>query len=141
MISTKLKASDCTSLVERIIGREKSWYCRTLSFEGRLQLIKSILFTIQVYWSSLFILPKSVVRKVEATLRSFLWKGSELASTGAKVAWDRVCLLLHEGGLGIKNMEHWNKAAISKHLWFLCSGQNSSWTIWVHSHLLRGRSF
>ena len=141
LISTKLKASDCTILVERIIGRAKSWCCRTLSFAGRLQLIKSVLFFIQVYWSSLFILLKAVIRKVEATLRSFLWKGSELASTGAQIAWDRVCLPFEEGGLGIKKLEQWNKPAITNHLWFLCSGQISSWTTWVHSYLLRGRSF
>ena len=141
LISTKLRASDCTALVERIIGRAKSWSCRTLSYTGRLQLVKSVLFSIQVYWSSLFILPKSVIKKVETTLRSFLWKGSDLIPTGARVAWDRVCLPKEEGGLGIKTLEHWNKAAIVKHLWLLCSGEDSSWATWVRSYLLRGRSF
>ena len=141
LVSTSLRSSDCNILIERIISRAKSWSSRFLSYAGRLQLIKSVLFSIQVYWSSLFILPKKVIRKVESTLRSFLWKGSELVSTGAKVSWSRVCLPIEEGGLGIKHLEHWNRAAIIKHLWFLSSGQISSWSSWVHSYLLKGKSF
>ena len=101
LVSTSLRSSDCTILIERIISRAKSWSSRFLSYTGRIQLIKSVLFSIQVYWSSLFILPKKVIRKVESTLRSFLWKGSELVSTGAKVAWDRVCLPIEEGVWGL----------------------------------------
>ena len=66
-----------------------------------------------MYWSSLFILPKTIIRKVESILRSFLWKGSELVSTRANVAWDRVCLPIKEGGLGINKLEDWSKAAIT----------------------------
>jgi hypothetical protein len=35
-------------------------------------------FAMQVYWSSLFILPKGVICQVEKILMSFLWKGGEL---------------------------------------------------------------
>ena len=103
LISSKLQASDCNVLVERIIGRAKNWSCKYLSFAGRLQLIKSVLFYIQVYWSSLFILPKTIIRKVKYILRSFLWKGSELISTGAKVAWDRVFCLSNKRDRGLRS--------------------------------------
>ena len=141
LISTKLTAVDCRVLVDRIVARVKSWTSRVLSFAGRLQLIQSVLFSIQVYWSSIFILPKSVVIKVETTLRSFLWKGSDLGKGGAKVAWSSVCLPKEEGGLGIKSVECWNKAAISKHLWAVCSNLRSSvWVSWVRSTLLKGKN-
>ena len=39
---------------------------------------------------------------------------------GAKVAWENVCLPKREGGLGIKDVDSWNKAATLKHLWHLC---------------------
>jgi hypothetical protein len=112
-----------------------------LSFAGRLQLVQSVLFSIQVYWSSMFILPKAMVKKVESTLHSFLWKGSELGKGGARVTWSSVCLLNEEGGLGIKSVECWNQAAMIKHLWYICSNVgNSIWVSWVYSTLLKGKS-
>lgn len=60
-ISSRLKKSDCKSLVDRIVTRAISWASQVffLSYAGRLQLVNSILFAIQTYWSSMFILPKA----------------------------------------------------------------------------------
>lgn len=66
---------------------------------------------IQVYWSSIFIIPCSIVRKIESTLALFLWKGTSLTHIGAKVARASLCYLLNKGGLGIKSLKIWNKAA------------------------------
>lgn len=44
-------------------------------FEGRLQLIKSVLFGMQVYWTNVFILPKRVIRVIEQMLNRFFWNG------------------------------------------------------------------
>ena len=95
----------------------------------------------QVYWSSLFILPKKVIREIESILRAFLWSGSELKTHSAKIAWDSVCAPKNEGGLGFKSLDIWNRAAIAKHVWFLFSGgEKSMWCQWVKSYLLKGRS-
>ncbi|KAK4384325.1 hypothetical protein Sango_3072000 [Sesamum angolense] len=40
-----------------------------LSFAGRLQLIKSVLMSLNVYWAMAFILPKGVIRAVEKRMR------------------------------------------------------------------------
>ena len=73
----------------------------------------------QVYWSSMFILPKKVVKEITnlLSLRSFLWTGADMKNTGAKIAWDVICTPKNEGGLVIKVVEVWNKAAIAKHIW------------------------
>lgn len=142
LITTRLRASDCRSLVSRITSKMKSWTNKVLSYAGRAQLIKTILFSMQVYWSSLFILSKKVIKEIESLCRAFLWTGLELKQTGAKVAWDKICAPVKEGGLGFKNMEVWNKAAVSKHVWFLISGgEQSMWCQWVKSYLLKGNCF
>ena len=64
----------------------------------------------QVYWSSIFILPKRVIRDIENLLRSFLWSGTDLKKHSAKIAWKHVCKKKNEGGLGFKDMEVWNRA-------------------------------
>ena len=95
-----------------------------------------------MYWSSLFILPKKVVKEIESILRAFLWSGTELKKHSAKVVWDKVCAPKTEGGLGFKSIEIWNRAAIAKHIWFLFSGgEQSMWCQWVKSYLLKGKSF
>jgi hypothetical protein len=69
-----------------------------------------------MYWSSIFILPCTTLKKIESILAAFLWKGTSLTHTGAKVAWNAVCYPLYEGGLGIKKLKTWNQAATLKHI-------------------------
>jgi hypothetical protein len=61
LITSRLTAPDCEGLVAKFTARIDSWCSKHLSFAGRLQLISSILFSIQVFWSSIFILPKGVI--------------------------------------------------------------------------------
>lgn len=114
LITTRLTHSDCQPLIDRILSRIKLWTSASLTFAGRLQLIKAVLFSIQVYWSSSLMLPCSVIKKIERTMAAFLWKGVTLSPYGAKVAWSSVCFPTNEGGLGVKRLHIWNKAAITK---------------------------
>ncbi|KAH7836205.1 hypothetical protein Vadar_033678 [Vaccinium darrowii] len=142
LLSSKLRYMDCKPMIDKITSRTKTWTNRDLTYAGRIQLIKNVLFSMQTYWSSLFILPKKVIKEVEATLRSFLWFGPDLKKTGAKVSWEHLCCPKQEGGLGFKSIVVWNKAAIAKHIWFLISGgEQSMWCQWVKSYLLKGRNF
>lgn len=141
LISTRLTHQHCMPLIERITSRIKNWTTTSLTYAGRLQLIKSTLFSIQVYWSSMFLLPCHTIRKIESILAAFLWKGTSLNRSGAKVAWASLCYPLKEGGLGIKSIRTWNNAAVLKHVWRLHTESSSVWVEWVHSILLRGRCF
>jgi hypothetical protein len=141
LISSRLSHQHCTPLVERIVSRIRLWTSASLTYAGRLQLIKSTLFSIQVYWSSLFILPTSIIRRIEGIFAAFLWKGTSLTPTGAKVAWASLCYPKSEGGLGIKRIKDWNKAAILKLVWRILMESSSVWVSWIHSTLLRGRCF
>ena len=48
-ISTRLSHSDCQPLLDKIMTRIQSWTSRSLSYAGRLQLISSVLYSIQMY--------------------------------------------------------------------------------------------
>ena len=79
--------------------------------------------------------------KIITLLKSFLWNGSHLALGGAKVAWDKICLLKEEMGFYVKNLETWNQATMVKHLWIICTRLiHSIWSSKIHFYLLRGRS-
>lgn len=56
--SKKLSVMQCLPLVKKITERIDCWSSKLLSYAGRLQLIKSVLFGVQIYWSKVFILPQ-----------------------------------------------------------------------------------
>jgi hypothetical protein len=65
LISSRLIVADCQALIMKITSRIDSWISKSLTFAGRLQLISSILYSIHVYWSSVFILPKKIIKAIE----------------------------------------------------------------------------
>ena len=65
---------------------------RALSFAGRLQLLSSVLYNIQMYWCSMFIIPKYTIAKIEQIFSNFLWSGKLGNASRAKIRWEYVCL-------------------------------------------------
>jgi len=96
-------------------------------------LISSVLFSLQVYWARIFILPKKIIRLLEQKFNRFLWCGKD-SKAKAKVAWDNLCCPKTEGDLSIKRLEEWNMAAMLKHIWSLFAQSGSLWVAWVHSY-------
>ena len=70
LISTRLKATDCESIKDRMLKRVISWISKKLSYAGRVQLVVPNLHGIQAYWSSIFILI-SYLRRISMKLRRF----------------------------------------------------------------------
>nr|GEU31677.1 hypothetical protein [Tanacetum cinerariifolium] len=80
----------------------------------KLQLIASILESIQVYWCIVFLLPKTVIKEINNLLIGFLWCNGELSRGKAKIAWKKICMPKSHRGLGLKDLEIWNKALLGK---------------------------
>lgn len=72
LILGKLKEADYKPLIDKITEKIKSWTLKLLSFDGRLQLIESVLNSMINYWLSVFLLPKRVIKVVERLCLSFL---------------------------------------------------------------------
>ena len=141
LVSSRLAIRDCKPLIEQVQKRIHDWRNKFLSFAGRLQLINSVLSAIHVYWSSVFILPISVVQDIEQLMRGFLWCQGDMQRGKAKVAWDAICLPKEEGGLGIRKIHHFNVALFTAQIWKLITSKDSLWVQWVQTHKLRGMNF
>lgn len=120
MITTRLTFNDCTPIFTKIKARINSWATQKLSYGRRLQLVKSILNSIHLYWSNLFILPATVTGKIESMLSSFQWFGEIKQHYGARVCWKDICKPKKERGLGIIRLKLWNQYLIMKQIWNIC---------------------
>ncbi|XP_074305175.1 uncharacterized protein LOC141640185 [Silene latifolia] len=81
---------DCTILIERVVARIRSIRARKLSYAGRLTLVNSVLNTLHNYWGSIFLIPKAVVRRIEAICRSYFWDGGSEYQRAPLIAWIRL---------------------------------------------------
>ncbi|XP_071727374.1 uncharacterized protein [Rutidosis leptorrhynchoides] len=63
---------DCKGLVDKVRAKVGSWRNKKLSYAGRLQLIASVLSSMQIYWASVYMLPCCVIAEIEKVLKSFL---------------------------------------------------------------------
>ena len=86
LASKKLSSQHCQPLIEKITGRIKHWTSHLLSYAGRCQLIKSVIFAISTYWLQVLPLPKQVLQRIDSICRSFLWCGSDIISRKAPIA-------------------------------------------------------
>nr|GEU52723.1 hypothetical protein [Tanacetum cinerariifolium] len=102
LVSSRLVFRDCKELVDRIRSRINDWKNKSLSAAGRLQLVRSVLGSMHVYWASVFILPICILLDIEQLMRGFLWCHGEMKQGRAKVAWEVVCLPKNEEGLGLR---------------------------------------
>ncbi|GJW17533.1 hypothetical protein Tco_0024969 [Tanacetum coccineum] len=60
-------------VVEKFKNRLADWKARSMSFGGRLTLVKSVLGSLPLYYFSLFRVPSNVINNLEGIRRDFLW--------------------------------------------------------------------
>lgn len=83
----------CCSLypTDKIMSRVTHWSSKLLSYAGRLQLIKSVITSITVYWLQIYPIPKKVLKHIADICRLFLWSNSAVINKKAHVASEKVC--------------------------------------------------
>ncbi|XP_071720790.1 uncharacterized protein [Rutidosis leptorrhynchoides] len=71
-------------IFDKFKKRLADWKCKTISFGGRLTLIKSVLTNLPLYYFSLFKAPVGFLKELEGLRRDFFWGGS---GEQKKMAW------------------------------------------------------
>ncbi|GJW54813.1 RNA-directed DNA polymerase, eukaryota, reverse transcriptase zinc-binding domain protein [Tanacetum coccineum] len=140
LVTKQISVKDCKPLTEKVKVKVQDWRNRSLSYAGRLQLIASILSSMQIYWASVFLLPRTIIKEINELLKAFLWCQGELIKGRAKISWENICKPKDQGGLGLKDLQKWNEVLIMKHLWNVAAKKDTLWVKWVHVEKLKGRS-
>lgn len=87
-------------IIDKVRCVVEGWNAKTLSFEGRLTLIKSVLASFPVYMLSSTIVPKTDLRTMERLMSNFLLDVQGNLRTHW-VSWHNITCPITEGGLGI----------------------------------------
>nr|GEX55649.1 hypothetical protein [Tanacetum cinerariifolium] len=112
LVPFKLVYKDCKELIVKVHARTNDWKNKSLSITGRLQLVQSVISSINVYWASAFILPTRILLDIEQIMRGFLWCQGSMKKGKSKVAWEK-----------------------------LLSKKESLWVTWIHMHKIKDRNF
>ncbi|GJU62549.1 reverse transcriptase domain-containing protein [Tanacetum coccineum] len=99
------RCANWSPLIDRFLKRLSRWKSKTLSFGGRLTLIKSVLGGLGVYYLSTFKAPKKIIDKLESIRRNFFWGGSLVTKNISWIPWDKALSPLNQGGLGICSLK------------------------------------
>ncbi|KAL2253455.1 UNVERIFIED_CONTAM: Retrovirus-related Pol polyprotein from type-2 retrotransposable element R2DM [Sesamum indicum] len=135
LAAQRLSVTNYSPLVDQIANRISKWTSKSLSYAGRLELIRSVIQGVECFWLQVFPLPAAVIEKIHRLCRNFLWNSGR-----APVAWEEICHPKEEGGLGIRHIQSWNVALLARVLWNIHRKADTLWVQWVNGVYLRGAS-
>lgn len=69
----------------------------------------------------MFLLPMNTIMEINRMCRNFLWNEPDGSTSQDLITYEEICLPYKDGGLGIRNLETVNRAAIMRNLWFVVS--------------------
>lgn len=114
LCTKKLSLENCEPLLQQVKKKVNNWSARSLYFAGRLLLINTVIAGISNFWCSTFTIPKKCIKQINSICGAYLWKGTSEGHHSARVSWETVTLSREEGGLGIRDLNIWNKACTLK---------------------------
>ncbi|KAJ0568314.1 putative RNA-directed DNA polymerase [Helianthus annuus] len=130
------------SVIDIFKSRLSIWKAKSLSYGGRITLIKSVLNSLPTYFFSLYKAPAKVIDELERIRRSFFWSGSDENSYTSWMAWEKVIAPIEYGGLGFGSLRDANLAMLSKWWWRFKTDKDGLWrrVIWSVHHSERSWS-
>lgn len=102
LASRRLKTSDYRLLVDAIASKINSWPRHSLSYAGKIELIRSVVQGVECFWLSILM---NIIDDIYNICRKFIWPTKHLT-----ISRGMFCKPKEDGGLGHKNLAAWNNA-------------------------------
>jgi hypothetical protein len=118
------------SLVQKIGNKLLRWKRDLLSYPDREALVKSVLFMMPMHFLTIYKLSAWAKQDIDRYRRSFLWWGDDLNKVWGGhclVKW-KVCTRPRKwGGLGIKDLDKFDRALRLRRLWYNWDSHDRTW--------------
>jgi hypothetical protein len=106
----RLRVIDWAKLEEKLAKKLEVWQGGSLSIGGRIILINSSLANSTIYHMPMFLLPKTVIGRMERGRRRFFWQGSKLKKAYHLVKWGKY---VNPRELGVWVLKIWGELTLA----------------------------
>jgi hypothetical protein len=113
------------SIKDRVWTRLNDWKVKFLSQAGKEILIKTVVQAIPTYCMSVFLLPVSLCRELNALMQRFWWGHKKNTTKIHWMSWEKMGISENQGGLGFHDLVIFNKAFLAKQLWRILQNPDS----------------
>lgn len=96
---SRLHVCDWVPLIDKSAKKLDVWKGGTMSIAGRSTLISSSLNNTPIYHMSIYLLPKTVLHKLDKIRRKFFWQGGGTKKKYHLIRWTKICKSKKRGGL------------------------------------------
>ncbi|XP_074314090.1 uncharacterized protein LOC141649295 [Silene latifolia] len=70
IVTSRLSLKHCVVLIDNVTSKIRGFGARKLSYSGRLTLVNVIPTSLYSYWANIFVIPKGVLRRIDAIGRT-----------------------------------------------------------------------
>jgi hypothetical protein len=124
-------------IADRVQSKLANWKASLLSIAGRVQLAKSVIYSMLTHSMSIYSWPISLLKDIEKWTKNFIWSGDITQRKLVTVAWKKICKPYVEGGLGLRNLISLNEAFNMKLCWDLMQSEED-WAKVLKCRAVRG---
>lgn len=110
----KPRAVHLQHIADKIKVKLSTWKGLLLSIMRRVQLVKSVIYGSLLYSFQVSAWPISLLKKIDAWIRNFIWSGDVSIRKLVIVSRDKVCSPFDEGGFDIRPIRAINEASTLK---------------------------